>query len=127
VAHKHFALTKDGIADNIATGVTGCYAIFFASFRTKYYIGSSKCIRARLHAHRRKLEKGTHKNRFLQGLFNRYPNEVRWSVVFTGDESSSRSHEQVQIDFNIDNLYNMDNRVVSYKNKRRRKNKWQTS
>ena len=100
------------------TGVSGCYAIFFASFRTKFYIGSSKCIRTRLHTHRRKLEKGTHKNRILQSLYRKYPNECRFSVMFEGSEKASRDFEQLTIDFRMEDLYNLDKQVYSYRRKK---------
>ena len=118
--NRHYPLSKKSISDNIPTNLCGCYRIWFGSLASKSYIGSSKNIRTRLHAHRRSLETGKHKNRILNSLFKRYQNECRFEIIFEGTEDESRAFEQCQIDFNNHNLYNLDNTVVSYKYKKRR-------
>jgi len=120
MSRKHYPLTKKSISDNVPTNLCGCYRIWFGSLASKSYIGSSKNIRSRLHAHRRSLEKSQHKNRILNSLFRTYGSECRFEIIFEGTEDDSRSFEQLQIDFNNHNLYNLDSTVVSYKYKKRR-------
>ncbi len=118
---NHHPLTKEAITKALDTKTSGVYRIFIGSLRSKSYIGSSKSIRSRLHAHRRKLEKGTHKNRFLQGLWGKFKNEFRFEVVLECDEQTAREREQLIIDFKSANLYNHDLKVYNYKSKYRRK------
>ena len=121
MTNKHFALSKDGIREALETNVSGVYCIFFASFRNKRYIGSSKNMRARLMSHLNKMKKGTHKNRHLQGLYKSWPNEARFYIVQECDEKEARRLEQVIIDFSPKNsLYNQDAQVYNYSKKRKR-------
>ena len=118
--HKqHFALTKKSISDNVPTNLCGCYRIYYGSLASKSYIGSSKNIRSRLHAHRRALEQGKHKNRILNSLHRTYGNECRFEIIFEGTEKESRDFEQLQIDFRNKDLYNLDTRVNYVYSKKR--------
>ena len=119
--NKHYPLTKEGIREALETNISGVYSIFFASFRNKSYIGSSKNMRARLMSHLNKMKKKTHKNRHLQGLYKSWPNEARFYIVQECEESEARKLEQVLIDFTQPSkLYNQDKQVFNYKNKRRK-------
>ncbi len=122
MAHKQYPLTKEGIREALDTGVSGVYRIFFASFRNKSYIGSSKCMRARLMSHRNKLSKGQHKNRHLHGLYKGWPHECRFEIVeVTDTPEEARSREQIIIDFSPkSSLYNQDAIVYNYSKKRKR-------
>tara|TARA_R100001463_G_scaffold54082_1_gene105090 strand:+ start:1856 stop:2218 length:363 start_codon:yes stop_codon:yes gene_type:complete len=120
MSHKHHPLTKEHISKTLATNTSGVYRIYFGSLRSKSYIGSSKNIRTRLHDHRRKLEKGQHKNRILNSLYKQYGNECLFEIVKECNEKEARSYEQLIIDFNSKNLYNLDKQVFNYQYKRRR-------
>jgi excinuclease UvrABC nuclease subunit len=118
--HNHYPLTKKSISDNVATGLCGCYRIFYGSLRQKSYVGSSKNVRTRLHAHRRALETGKHKNRILNSLHRTYANECRFEIIFEGTEKEARDYEQLLIDFKNKNLYNLDKQVFNYSYKKKR-------
>lgn len=118
--HKHHPLTKEQISKNVTTKTCGVYRIYFGSLRSKSYIGSSKNIRTRLHDHRRKLEKGQHKNRILNSLYKQYGSECLFEIVKECSEKEARDLEQLIIDFNGKNLYNLDKQVFNYQYKRRK-------
>lgn len=120
MTHKHHPLTKEQIAKNVTTNTCGVYRIYFGSLRSKSYIGSSKNIRTRLHDHRRKLEKGQHKNRILNSLYKQYGDECLFEIVEECSEKEARDLEQLIIDFNAKNLYNLDKQVFNYQYKRRK-------
>ena len=120
-SNKHYPLTKDGIREALETNVSGVYCVLFASTPGKRYVGSSKNMRARLMAHLNKFTKGQHKNRQMQSSFGRWPNEARFYIIEACSESEARSLEQTIIDFTPKSkLYNTDNYVFNYKNKRRK-------
>lgn len=120
MSHRPHPLTKEQISKSLATNTSGVYRIYFGSLRSKSYIGSSKNIRTRLHDHRRKLEKGQHKNRILNSLYKQYKNECLFEIVKECNEKEARDLEQLIIDFNGKNLYNLDRQVYSHNYRKKR-------
>jgi predicted GIY-YIG superfamily endonuclease len=74
----------------------------------KIYVGSTKCLRTRFKEHRKKLRKGTHKNRPLQNAYNDDP-EMSVHLYLTETRDEARKLEQDYLDkhFASGNLFNI--------------------
>lgn len=102
--------------DDIPEGI-GVYVIYFSHSPTHGYIGSTKNFKTRAKQHVRKLNKGSHGNFKLRGLWRHYKNNFRFGVLETVEEiSEARKREQIQIDlYPQDKLYNIDREVKRHR------------
>jgi len=75
--------------------ITGIYEIRTPSNRV--YYGSAVCVTGRINMHKRELRNGIHLNHILQRAWNRYGNEMTFSLVEECERSRLRELEQEYI------------------------------
>lgn len=90
--------------------ITGIYAIKHAGTDSVYY-GSAVCIKSRINMHKRELRNGTHPNRFLQGMWNKYGEEMTFELVEECSRDELRFREQTHINCASGRLMNLDKLV----------------
>lgn len=92
------------------TKITGIYAIRHEPTNSVYY-GSAVCIKGRIAMHRRELRNGIHPNVFLQGMWNKYGEEMKFEIVEECDRGILRQTEQKYINAATGRLMNLAKEV----------------
>jgi group I intron endonuclease len=82
---------------NTITNKAGVYRILNL-LDGKCYIGSSKHVCTRLREHERKLERGIHRNTYLQNAYNKYGHVFLFYIIEFYEEEIIRTKEQEYMD-----------------------------
>ncbi len=79
----------------------GC--IYAITCSDKYYIGSTKNFHKRMAEHKGLLEKGTHKNAYMQRVFDKYGG-FEYKILESVEDDKLVDREQVHIDRHYDDV-----------------------